>query len=1110
MSLRVFWSDRLEELADRMLDEWDNRSAGGNPFERICVAVGDLATRNWLKDRFLLHRAPGRRRILANIDFKPLPELVNDWLAAAVHGDKRDAAPRDPADHPFSKGVMAWRIDAILREKVDDPAFKVLAGYIAAGREKAVERRRFDLATRLAQMFDDYLVSRHAMLHKWEGGCVPDGGDERWQALLYRELTKNAGSYAADYGKALGSDITAHNALAGGFPRYAAVQVFDVMDAPWPYLAMLKKISETIPVTFWTFNPSHDFWLDNLTKKQMLRDKATRLRKALENGEDPDEEPEPPDFSTADSRLLGALATGARGMLSNELDLTDGDCEWPRDVAGEDFTTLRSSATEIHVCHSPRRELEAARDALHRFFAEDKDAKFSDALVLCADWQKYSPLLEAVFGGKDAAGADGVALPIATAGISSSTPITFSFGGLLDFRTNRFEVSKVFALLGVPEIRDKFGIDTDGLSTLRDMVKKDNIHWGYDDADVRDILKTEGDGKVGCSHFTWRRGLDRLTLDALLGPREDEDALYDAGKIGRLLPNGHIEAERASLVGGLDRFAKRLAELRKFLKASHTAEEWLAGLLKVIDDFYEAKDASLGEVLGLRKAVDGVAGAAIKAREVDGRTPGDIPGAVFCKAVTEAVRDGRRKLFSVGDAVRIAPLTNGSAVPARFVWICGLNDGTFPRNGYRPTFDLIGRHPTMFDVSPRERDALALLKAAMGARGKLCMSYVGRDIRTNAEIPPAVPLTDLLEWFHASGIHFAEYHHPLQAYSEKYFLGESDLPPCYSTTNHDAAQTFSRARREGTKADSDEMKVVPFPLNEEGETFIDVDDLAEFCGRPNRFLAKRLNISVSNPKYDKINEDDTLDGDPPSENTVACLTGAIMLSDEDLAEEAERLVEKGDASERDEIAEKIRDATSAAAIEKFQKLVIGFSKKSDEQNLFGCPNDRLWQKYTEYCDKALEPFPPISLKIKAKVERDGKETEVEREVKIVGSLRPLVTLKNSAGGFVPHDLVFFNKNPYPSDYVETWIRHLVRQALRTDGGDPSVTALFWPTNVRSLHPVPPEEARSRLRRILELATTEMPIDLKKACGGADMLPEELSEPLDYDAYCKYKGKRGTK
>ena len=73
MSLRVFWSDRLEVLADKMLDEWIARQPQ-DPFERICVAVGDMATRNWLKDWFLLHREHGRRRILANIDFKTRTE----------------------------------------------------------------------------------------------------------------------------------------------------------------------------------------------------------------------------------------------------------------------------------------------------------------------------------------------------------------------------------------------------------------------------------------------------------------------------------------------------------------------------------------------------------------------------------------------------------------------------------------------------------------------------------------------------------------------------------------------------------------------------------------------------------------------------------------------------------------------------------------------------------------------------------------------------------------------------------------------------------------------------------------------------------------------------
>ena len=65
MSLRVFWSDRLETMADRMLDEWASRPFG-DPFARTCVVVDEPATREWLRDRFLLRRAPGGRRVLGN------------------------------------------------------------------------------------------------------------------------------------------------------------------------------------------------------------------------------------------------------------------------------------------------------------------------------------------------------------------------------------------------------------------------------------------------------------------------------------------------------------------------------------------------------------------------------------------------------------------------------------------------------------------------------------------------------------------------------------------------------------------------------------------------------------------------------------------------------------------------------------------------------------------------------------------------------------------------------------------------------------------------------------------------------------------------------------
>ncbi len=182
--INVVWGDALEKMADRLFADWETHR-GGNPFARTCIIVGDMATRNWLKEYFLLKRGHGRRRVLAGIDFKPLAEFVNDWLAAVTHDG--DGVPRRPSEHPYSQGVLAWRIYDLLGVHRDDPEFEVLTKYIDAKNGEGAERRRYALSVRLAQLFDDYLSDRYTLLSAWESGELPKDSN-RWQGVLYHLL----------------------------------------------------------------------------------------------------------------------------------------------------------------------------------------------------------------------------------------------------------------------------------------------------------------------------------------------------------------------------------------------------------------------------------------------------------------------------------------------------------------------------------------------------------------------------------------------------------------------------------------------------------------------------------------------------------------------------------------------------------------------------------------------------------------------------------------------------------------------------------------------------------------------------------------------------------
>lgn len=1065
--LRVYWSDHLERLADQLFAEWEGMSIQ-DPFARICVVVGDFSTRSWLQRYFLLNRKPGARRILANIDFKPLAEFVNDWLALQTHGSNGEH--RRPAEHPYSKGVLAWRINAILKAEAENPDLAVLQAYIAHSNSEIADRRRFELASRLAKLFDDYLESRYQMLVNWETGKIPSG-EERWQAALYRLLIRETPeTYTRDYAAALAEDADPSMAISRGFPGYTAIYVFDVATAPWPYLLMLKKISEAIPTTFLTFNPSRAYWLDDPSRRKVQREMARSLREALQRGERPPESAAEGVFDTPDSRLLGALAGGTRGVLSAELDLAEGDCEWIGAEDEDTFASLARLTPEVHVCHSPRRELEVARDALHRFFSETSDARPSDAIVLCADWDAYSPLVESVFGVN---GESGIPF-VLESGLREETPISHSLGALLEFRTNRFEVNAVFDLLGVPAIRKRFGIDADGLSILREMVRANNIHWGYDDEDVNNILGAENAAEV--YPFTWRRGLDRFIADALFGLREDSEELVEMGKLGRLLPCGNVEAERARLVGALEAFVKSLSILRSFLKAPHTIEEWRDRFLGVIDEFYQDDDSVAKELAGLRNAIVSVANEALIARKV-GKASGFsnlVSGEVMCAAMLAAVKSIVRRVSLPGDAVRFAPLGNGAAVPARFVWICGLNDGTFPRTERRASFDLIGQHPTLFDVTPRDKDASAFLKAALGARDRLAMSYIGRDVRSNEEVPAAVPLIDLIEWFKGMGLNVSTCVHPLQAYSPRYFMKGSCLPPSYSAANRDAAAAI--LYRRGVEA-RDGIEITPFLFSEKGDTVIDLDDLVHFYSRPHSFLArKRLNVRISKPGSDVLMDEDSLDSDelPKDLHKRLLVRGIDGI---DFKKVAQRLREKGVSLTGEELERTIKSIAENA--EDFRLRPLKY-KKADGDG-FSC-SDKTAAEALAYWEDAAAP---IAFHVDLMAEG--------RHVRVVGSRHEvkLNVVPSGQRGYV------FEVSPYGEIYdsmkIAAWIRHVAGHAA---GGN-FVTAMMCMKDspVRTYRPVSKDEAQKLLQKIVYKAMKPMVFDYACALsgGGGDKLPDDLEE-----------------
>ena len=241
--------------------------------------------------------------------------------------------------------------------------------------------------------------------------------------------------------------------------------------------------------------------------------------------------------------------------------------------------------------------------------------------------------------------------------------------------------------------------------------------------------------------------------------------------------------------------------------------------------------------------------------------------------------EAARRISEIGNTVRFDALKNGTAKPYKMLWICGLNEGAFPRNEYRTAFDLIGQHPTMMDVVARDQDAFAFLKAVSSVTDFIAFSYQGKDPRSKEEKPPSVLLTEMIDYVkrNMTDVKVALYEHPLQAFSYKYFCGGNDgkLPANFSRTDYLVAKRLHEAT-ENVDAVEAQSGFLPFSFSDD-VTDIEISELADYVVSPDYFIRKeRLKVARDYSRMNQISDDEALSYEMDKKTwSDLCLKGTI-------------------------------------------------------------------------------------------------------------------------------------------------------------------------------------------------------------------------------------------
>ncbi|EHQ9012441.1 exodeoxyribonuclease V subunit gamma [Escherichia coli] len=753
--LRVYHSNRLDVL-EALMEFIVERERLDDPFEPEMILVQSTGMAQWLQ--MTLSQKFG---IAANIDF-PLPaSFIWDMFVRVL--------PEIPKESAFNKQSMSWKLMTLLPQLLDREDFTLLRHYLADDSDK---RKLFQLSSKAADLFDQYLVYRPEWLAQWETGHLVEGLGEAqaWQAPLWKalvEYTHELGQprwHRANLYQRFIETLESATTCPPGLP--SRVFICGISALPPVYLQALQALGKHIEIHLLFTNPCRYYWGDIKDPAYLAKLLTRQRRHSVEDRELPlfrDSENAGQLFNSDGEQDVGNPLLASWGKLGRDYIYLLSDLESSQEldafvdvtpdnllhniqsdilelenraVAGvniEEFSRsdnkrpldpLDSSIT-FHVCHSPQREVEVLHDRLLAMLEEDPTLTPRDIIVMVADIDSYSPFIQAVFG---SAPADRY-LPYAISDrrARQSHPVLEAFISLLSLPDSRFVSEDVLALLDVPVLAARFDITEEGLRYLRQWVNESGIRWGIDDDNVRELeLPATG-------QHTWRFGLTRMLLGYAMESAQ--------GEWQSVLPYDESSGLIAELVGHLASLLMQLNIWRRGLAQERPLEEWLPVCRDMLNAFFLPDAETEAAMTLIEQQWQAIIAEGLGAQYGDA-----VPLSLLRDELAQRLDQERISQRFLAGPVNICTLMPMRSIPFKVVCLLGMNDGVYPRQLAPLGFDLMSQKPKRGDRSRRDDDRYLFLEALISAQQKLYISYIGRSIQDNSERFPSVLVQELIDY----------------------------------------------------------------------------------------------------------------------------------------------------------------------------------------------------------------------------------------------------------------------------------------------------------------------------------------------------------------------------
>ncbi|MEE9424644.1 MAG: exodeoxyribonuclease V subunit gamma [Methylococcales bacterium] len=721
-------SNHLDSLAQEFADVHASRSA--DPFlpEHIIVQNAGMA-------RWLSLRISEQLGIAANLQFVFPAEYMWQLIRTVLNGL--------PDVEPFRPGILRWRIVQILANHADE--FPELSSYL----QDDNQLRSYQLACRLEEMLDRCLFYRPQWIIDWENRNTP-----HWQARLWRKLVDGDGTHWVGLQQQFMQALTTKHADLSG----QRVLIFGIAQLSPGYLQLLREAARYMDVHFFLMNPCQQYWGDIVADKIKIQSDDA-VAEYLEVG----------------NPLLASMGRQGRDFFELLIELepdaeqtcfAENQADSILSVIQNDVLNLNNPSEKssnltmdgsisIHSCHTPMREVEVLYDQLLDLINHDPYLKPEQIIVMMPSVQTYAPFVEAVF----ASGEHQIPYVIADRNLTETNIVAEILSVLLEIPDSRFEVNRVLALLDYEPVRQHFNLNEDDISQIREWCIQTNIRWGID-ATMRQSLDLPN-----TLEHSWLAGIQRM----LLGSVMNSDALFND-----ILPYTQIEGSLTILLGRFVEFAQRLFELREWNQQQCSLHAWIEQIRSLLNLMILDNDQQRSDL----NEIDNQLNQLVYQSEQAGYTA-EISFPFIKELLLGVLENCSQQEHFASGGVTFCELTPMRSVPFKVVCLIGMSDGQFPKPTSQHSFDLLAEDGyRRGDRSRRTEERYLFLESLLAAREKLYISYVGRDVRKNTEIPPSVLVSELLDCVEKTfeiDCQQLVTEHPLQAFSTRYYEISNDL-----------------------------------------------------------------------------------------------------------------------------------------------------------------------------------------------------------------------------------------------------------------------------------------------------------------------------------------------